>query len=158
VNDQSENTASLSIITALSTQLAQLRTDYRQRQMLSPDSPIIQSLTARIASYESEIARRESDLAGDSHSLASKIGGLDALEMEKTIAQKQWETAEANRLLALQNERRQHLYLQTVVQPNIEDEPSYPRRWLYLLLTFVVAEMFFVIARTLREFAMEHAA
>lgn len=157
VNDQSENAAALKTITALSTEIAHMDAELQQLTNLSPNSPAIASLRMRIASYAAEIGRRNAAIAGGSHSLASKMAKLDMLDTEKAIAAKEWAVAEAERDAALRNSRRQHLYLQPVVQPNVEDQPSYPRRWLFLALTFVAGELLFLIVRTLRQFAMEHA-
>jgi capsular polysaccharide transport system permease protein len=157
INDRSENESAQKTITTLSTELAQLNATLQQQTMLTPDSPSMRSTRLQIASYEREIARRQALVAGGTGSLASKMGDLDALEMEMAIAQKEWASAEASRDVALQNARRQQLYLQTVVQPNVEDQASFPRRWFWLALILVGAEMIFVIVRTLRQFAMEHA-
>jgi capsular polysaccharide transport system permease protein len=157
ISDQSENASAQKTITALSTELAQMNAALQQQAALTPDSPTVRSTRSQIASYESEIARRQALVAGGAESIASKMGDLDALDMEKLIAQKEWASAESSRDMALQNARRQQLYLQPVVQPNVEDQPSYPRRWLNLALTLIVAEMIFMIVRSLRQFAMEHS-
>jgi capsular polysaccharide transport system permease protein len=95
-------------------------------------------------------------MAGDNASIASNMGGYDELVFEKTIAEKAWSAAETARIAARANSERQHLYLQAVVDPNTPDVATYPRRWLYLALTALVAGVAFSIVRALRQFAMEH--
>jgi capsule polysaccharide export protein KpsE/RkpR len=59
--------------------------------------------------------------------------------------------------MAQQSATQQHLYLQTVVEPNMADIPTYPRRIVYFLLTLLCCATIFVIIRNMRQFAYEHA-
>jgi capsular polysaccharide transport system permease protein len=157
VDAQRESAAALQTITRLSTELAQIRTSLQQQQALTPNSPALASLREKAQSYQDEIARRKSAIAGDTISIASKMDTYDGLMLEKTIAEKALASAENNRLIAQQSATQQHLYLQTVVEPNVADIPTYPRRFLYFLLTFVCSATIFVIIRNMRQFAYEHA-
>jgi capsular polysaccharide transport system permease protein len=157
VDAQHESTAALQTITRLSTELAQIQTSLQQQQVLTPNSPALASLREKAKSYQDEISRRKLAIAGDNVSIASKMATYDGLMLEKTIAEKALASAENNRLLAQQSATQQHLYLQTVVEPNMADIPTYPRRILYFLLTLVCASTIFVIIRNMRQFAYEHA-
>jgi capsular polysaccharide transport system permease protein len=157
VDAQRESAAALQTITRLSTELAQIRTSLQQQQALTPNSPALASLSEKAKSYQDEITRRKSAVAGDSASIASKMDTYDGLMLEKTIAEKALASAENNRLSAQQSATQQHLYLQTVVEPNMADIPTYPRRILYFILTLVCSSTIFIIIRNLRQFAYEHA-
>lgn len=157
VDAQHESAAAMQTITRLSTELAQIRTSLQQQQALTPGSPALASLREKAKSYHDEILRRKLAIAGDNASIASKMDTYDGLMLEKTIAEKALASSENNRLMAQQSATQQHLYLQTVVEPNMADIPTYPRRFLYFLLTFVCASTIFVIIRHMRQFAYEHA-
>ncbi|WP_294535477.1 hypothetical protein [uncultured Rhodoblastus sp.] len=157
VDAQHESAAALQTITRLSTELAQIQTSLQQHQTLTPDSPALASLREKAKSYQDEILRRKLATAGDNVSIASKMDTYDELMLEKMIAEKALASAENNRLMAQQSATQQHLYLQTVVEPNVADIPTYPRRFLYFLLTFVCSVTIFVIIRNMRQFAYEHA-
>ena len=157
VDAQRESAAALETITRLSTELAQIRTNLQQHQALTPDSPALASLREKAKSYQDEIMRRKLAIAGDNVSIASKMDTYDGLMLEKTIAEKALASAENNRLIAQQSATQQHLYLQTVVEPNMADIPTYPRRFRYFLLTLLCCVTIFAIIRNMRQFAYEHA-
>lgn len=157
VDAQHESAAALQTITRLSTELSRIQSSLLQQQALTPNSPALASLREKAKSYREEIQRRQSAVAGDQSSIASKMGAYDELMLEKTIAEKALASAESNRVIAQQNATQQHLYLQMVVEPNLPDIPTYPRRILYFILIFVGASTIFLILRSLRQFAYEHA-
>lgn len=157
VDVQAENLSALRTITDLSTSLARLEATLRQQRMAMPGSPVTRNLEAQAASLRAEIARRKDAVAGSDSSIASKAGEYGQLNAELSIAKTAWTNAEAYRETARRNAERQHLYLQTVVDANAPDQFTYPRRKLYLLLTFLIAEMIFIIARYIRQYAYEHA-
>lgn len=157
VDAQKEDTAEMQTVTRLSTQLAQMQAEYRRALSLTPGGPAVEALKTKIAAYQSEVDRRKSSIAGGDSSIASRMSGYDELVFEKGLVEKAWSNAEASRMAARASASRQHLYLQTVVDPSAPDVPRYPRRILYFILTAVVAGMAFSIVKTLRQFAVEHA-
>ena len=152
-----ENTSEMQTVTRLSTELAQMRAELQREQVMTPAGPAIEALRAKISGYQSELDRRRSSIAGGDASIASRMSGYDELVFEKALVEKAWSTAETSRMAARANAARQHLYLQTIVEPSAPDVPRYPRRMLDLILTAVVAMMAFSMVRTLRQFAVEHA-
>jgi capsular polysaccharide transport system permease protein len=152
-----ENTSEMQTVTRLSTEIAQMRAELQREIEVTPGSPAIEATRAKIGAYQSELDRRRAQITGGDASIASRTSGYDELVFEKTLAEKAWASAEASRVAARANATRQHLYLQTVVEPNSPDVARYPRRMLYLIITAVAAGMAFSIVRTLRQFAIEHA-
>ena len=78
--------------------------------------------------------------------------------VEREIAAKAMGAADLNYLKARQDAERQQLYLQTIVEPNLPDQYTYPRRLLYLLGVIAVCGLIFLIIRSITQIAMEHSA
>ena len=156
VDVQAENLSALKTITALSTSLARLEATLNQSRISTPAGPATRSLEAQVASMKDEIARQKKAIAGSDNLIASKAGEYSQLIAELGIAQRAWANAETYKETARRNAERQHLYLQTVVDANAPDQYSLPRRKLYLLLTFIVTEMIFIVVRYIRQYAFEH--
>ncbi|MCI4677323.1 hypothetical protein K9U39_00090 [Rhodoblastus acidophilus] len=157
VSAQQEDVAALKTVTSLMTQLAEAQANLKQSQALTPDNPGIPNLAAKIKAYEAQLNQAKASIAGGRSSIASKTGEFEMLSLEEKIAERALAKAVADREAARQAARRQHLYLQVVVEPNLADQSTYPRRLLYLLLTFVAAEAIYMIVKNLRQFAIEHA-
>ncbi len=157
VDVQAENASAVKTITELTTSLARLEATLSKQRLLMPDSPSMPSLEGQVNSLKVEIERRKDAVAGGDGSIASKAGEYGQLVAELDIAQKAWSRAEIYKETARRNAERQHLYLQTIVDANAPDQFTYPRRKLYLFLTFVLTEMIFIIVRYVRQFAYEHA-
>jgi capsular polysaccharide transport system permease protein len=157
VDAQREGAAALQVVTKLSTELAEIRTSIQERQTLMPNSPALASLREKARSYEAQISQLRSAIGGDDVSIATKMGRYDDLILKKTIAEKALASAESNRNIARQNATQQHLYLQTVIEPNLADIPTYPKRWLYFFLTILASSVVFLIVRNLQKIALEHA-
>lgn len=157
VNGQNENEATLKTVTALMTQAADAQAELQQARTLTPKSPQIASLTDRVLSYQKQIRAARLAIAGNSTSLAAKMAEFEKLTLDQRIAERTLTAAVAARETARQTAQRQHLYLQVVVEPNLPDQNTYPRRFLWMLLLFVTAQLIYTGVRTARQFAIEHA-
>jgi capsular polysaccharide transport system permease protein len=83
--------------------------------------------------YELLLLRRE---------LAAKGLGLAMLNVEK----------------ARQNAQLQHLYLQTIAQPNTPDEALYPKRLFWIFIVTGVSLVLFWTVLSIYRLVMEHQA
>ncbi len=106
---------------ATEAQLAQLR-------QLSPSNPQIATLASRAELLRKAIASQNSKVAGSSGSFTAQSSGYDRLLLEKTFAERQLGAALAALETARSEARRQQLYLETLVQPNLPDKAMEPRR------------------------------
>lgn len=127
------------LIGGLLVTVAQLRAERAQLQAEAPSSPQLPILANRIAAYENQIAAARAAVAGDSASLATKVGEYEELTVRREIADKQLALATSALLSAEQEARRQKLYLERIVEPNLPDAPLLPRRWLAILTVFASA-------------------
>jgi len=65
------------------------------------------------------------------------VSAYEDLVTERELADRQLSEATAALLAAERDARRQALYLQRVVSPNLADEPILPRRWLSILIVLI---------------------
>ncbi|WP_191557876.1 chain-length determining protein [Brevundimonas aurantiaca] len=125
------------LIGSLMTTLATLRAERSQLAQEAPQSPQLASLDNRIAAYQRQIDAEREKIAGSSTSLASKIGSYEELVASRELADKELAQATASLISAAQEARRQKLYLERIVEPNIPDKATSPRRLLSILTVLV---------------------
>lgn len=121
------------LIGELTVQLATLRAERAQIAADAPDSPQIPMLDSRIRAYAQQVALEQSKIVGDADSLASKISTYERLALEREFADKLLAQATATLASAQADARRQRLYLDQIVRPNLPDEPTQPKRFLSIL-------------------------
>src|SRR5690606_18950170 len=97
--------------------IAQLRAERAQIQSEAPQSPQLPIIANRIAAYEAQIAEARASVAGNSASLAPKVGAFEELALRREIADKRLAQASATLLSAEQEASRQKLYLERIVSP-----------------------------------------
>lgn len=124
----------------LSGTLATLRAERAQVAAQTPESPQLPILDGRIRAYEAELEAQHSKIAGETTSLAPKVGMFEAMTLEREMAARALASASQNLDSSRQEARRQQLYLEQVAQPNLPDRPSEPRR-LFLILTVLIASL-----------------
>lgn len=127
---------SSSLIGGLMATVAQLRADRAQLSGEAPQSPQLPILDGRIAAYERQIAAERAKVAGASTSLAPRVGVYADLTLERELADRELTQATSSLLTAQQEARRQRLYLDRIVNPNLPDRPTQPRRWIAILTVF----------------------
>lgn len=127
---------SSSLIGGLLATVAQLRADRAQLAGEAPQSPQLPILDGRIAAYERQIAAERTKVTGASGSLAPRVGAYADLALQRELADRELTQATSALLSAQQEARRQKLYLDRIVNPNLPDKPTQPRRWIAILTIF----------------------
>lgn len=117
--------------------LAALRAERAQLISQAPQSPQLPSVNARIRAYEQQLEIERAKVAGNADSLASKVSGYEALMLERGLADRALTTASTALDTARESARRQKLYLDRVVNPNLPDKATQPNRWKGVLAVFV---------------------
>jgi capsular polysaccharide transport system permease protein len=124
----------------------------------SPDSPQVSSMQLRIKALEDQINVERQQLAGTGNSMAPLIAEYDRLMLEREFAEKTFVSAlnmlEAARVDAM----RQHLYLDRVSNPTVPDYAVYPYRMTFIIVTFLLFGMVFLIIRALVRDVLAHAS
>lgn len=109
--------------------IAQLKAERDQIQGGAPQSPQLSSLNGRINALERQLSAERARMAGAAGSLASSVAGYQQLLVEQEIADKRLAQSTAAVITARNEARRQNLYLERIVNPNLADRPILPRRW-----------------------------
>lgn len=117
--------------------LAGLRADRAQILSEAPQSPQLPTINARIAAYEQQLELERAKVAGNADSLATKVSGYEALMLERTLADRALTAASTTLDTARDSARRQKLYLERVVNPNLPDKATEPRRWRGILAVLI---------------------
>lgn len=131
--------AGASLIGELAVQLATLRAERAQVSADAPNSPQLPFLDSRIRAFTQQIAAEQAKIVGDADSLAPKISTYERLSMEREFADKLLASSTAQLDSAQQDARRQRLYLDRIVNPNLPDEATEPKRFLGILAVLASA-------------------
>jgi len=126
-------TESSTLVVSLLETLANLRAERFQIASQAPQSPQLATVDSRIAAYEQQVAAERAKIAGTSSSLASQVGNYEDLTLAREFAGEELTQASSALLVAQQDVRRQRLYLDRVVNPNLPDRPGKPDRFLAVL-------------------------
>ena len=102
-----------------------------------PDSPQLPILDRRITAFNAQLESERSQTAGETDSLAPKVGEYESLLLKREIGAKTLETSITALEEARVEARRKQLYLDRVVSPNAADRPGEPKRLLSILTVFV---------------------
>ena len=137
-------------------ELAKARTEYlTARSKLDEKSPVVVSAKDKIAALEAVLRDAEARLAGQPQSqgnvpLSRNMRGYEAIETDRQLAEKFYETALQSLQRAQFEASRRAMYLEVFVHPALAEKALYPRRivsavvvaltafgvWIFLLMTF----------------------
>lgn len=158
VDPTKEAVAGLEQIAKMSGELSKVEASLAEMLIVTPANPAIPAAREKIAAFRKEIERVRREIVGDDNAMSNKLAVYEQFVVEREIAAKAMAAAELNYIKARQDAERQQLYLQTIVEPNLPDQYSYPRRFLYLIGVFGFFGLVFLIIRSLTQIAMEHSA
>ena len=136
--------------------LTMLRVDLHTMLARAPANPAIPALRQRIAALESQAGQQQNDLTRGKGGLSEKLGNYEDLKVRQALAAKVYETAQAQMETARQEAARQEIYIETVVRPNLPDEPLEPRRWRYFLTVVLLSFWSFLMLYLLFSGSREH--
>lgn len=125
-------------------ELARVQTDMTTaRARLGENSPTMIALKDRQAALQQQIQGAERSLAGTDRQLRSplseNIRGYEALETDRQVAQKFYESALESLQRAQFEAARQAMYLEVFVRPALAEQSVYPRRFVSTLIVALSA-------------------
>ncbi len=144
------------LIGSLMINLASVRAERAQVAEGAPESPQLSILDSRIRAFEREIEAEKAKLAGEADSLAPKIGVYENLVLNREIADRSLAAARSSLDEAETRARRQGLYLDRVVNPNLPDKAILPKRWWNIMLVFLTSLLVFSIGALVWAGLREH--
>lgn len=157
LDPEKEATASMTLLSNLTTEISRLEAIVSQQIAMTPDSPSIEPLRQRIKSLRDELDRRQREIAGDQKSVATKLQGYEMLMLERDLAARRLAMAITDLEQARQEVQQQRVYLQTVEAPTLPDQATLPRRVLMVLATAILCLLVFWIARTFVSATRDHS-
>ena len=142
VVDPTQNAiAQLQTISDLSIQVDQVLAQIAQNNKLSPSSPTISALKVKADSLLAQIAREQKSLAGSQGAVSGKVTAYERLTLLRKIADGSLAAARVSLDAARTDARRQHVFLEQIVAPNLPDYSTEPQRLRTVATVFVVAVM-----------------
>jgi capsular polysaccharide transport system permease protein len=137
IDPDRSSVAGVELLGKLETDLAALRAERAGLAAVTPQSPQLPVLDQRIAAYAAQLEVERDRQAGEANSLAPKVGEYETLVLERKVASDALEAAVASLETARLDARRQQLFLERVVNPDLPDKAVRPRRILTVFMVFV---------------------
>jgi capsular polysaccharide transport system permease protein len=157
VDPEQQATAQMQMVSKLQDSLIAAKTELAQLQRYTPENPRIPVVATQIGTVQGEIDRELGKVAGDRRSLAVSSIQFQRLTLENEFAGKQLAAALASLEQARNEAQRKQAYVERIVQPNLPDDPSEPRRLRGILTTLIVGLVIYGILRMLVAGVKEHA-
>ena len=146
------------VVGGLEAQLAKARAELAAMQTyLRPGSPRLVEQETRVASIQSQLASQRSRLTGE-RSLAPTVAGFERIGVEREFANRGYASALTSLETARLNAQRQHVYLIRVVEPNLPEKSTLPRRLYTVLSVFGGLLLAYGIGWVVSVGVREHAA
>lgn len=143
--DPTRNAVALAeLIAKLSTELATTRAQISEAKMSSSTGPQLPILERKAIALDEQITSERARVARSSDGLAERIATYERLVLEREFANKMLGTNEADLVRAKAEAAKQLLYLERVVEPNLADYSSQPKR-LGSVLTVFAANLLLVL-------------
>ena len=131
VVDPTQNAAAqLGTITQLSGQVDQVFAQILTNTRLSPTNPTTVTLKAQADALSKQIVQEQKALAGSNDAVASKVSTYERLTLLRSLADAGLAAARTSLDSARTDARRQHVFVEKVVSPNLPDyaaEPNFLR-------------------------------
>ena len=156
VDPEKQAEVQLQMVSKLQDELIASRTQLAEIRGYAPANPQVESLRIRIASLQGQINNETGKVAGDRRSLAGAVAQYQRLTLESELADKQLAAAMTSLIEAQNEARRKQAYVERIVQPNLPDSPTEPRRARGILATFILGLVAWGIASMLMAGVREH--
>lgn len=157
--DPTRNAVALAeLIAKLSAELASTRAQIAEAKMNSSTGPQVPILERKAIALDEQIVLERERVARSSDGLAERIATYERLTLEREFANRMLGTNEGDLVRAKAEAAKQLLYLERVVEPNLADYSTQPKRWRYVLTVFVANLLLVLIAWLVFTGIREHSA
>jgi len=147
----------MQMVSKLQDQLIAAKAELSQLELYTPDNPRIPVVRTEMSSIQRQMDRELGKVAGGTRSLSSYAVQFQRLTLQSQFADKQLAAALASLEEARSESSRKQAYVERIVQPNLPDSPTEPRRLRGILATFVLSLVAYGILRMLLAGVKEHA-
>lgn len=128
IDPEKQSTIPLQQIGKMQDELITTRTQILQIESLASNNPQLPALRVREKALETEIEAVTRRVAGGDSSLADKAATYQRLELNKEFTDKMLASSLAALDQARNEARRKQLYIEYIVQPNLPDKATAPKR------------------------------
>lgn len=146
------------LIAKLSAELASTRAQVTEAKMNSSTGPQLPILERKAIALDEQITSERSRVARSSDGLAERIATYERLVLEREFANKMLSTNEADLVRAKVEAAKQLLYLERVVDPNLADYSTQPKRFRSVATTFAANLLLLLICWLVLTGVREHGA
>jgi capsular polysaccharide transport system permease protein len=147
----------LDVSNRLVSEQAALQAQLELMERVTPRNPAITALRSRVIAIGRQIAAQNGRAVGTPTAIASKLGTYEKLQVEQEFATQMLTAASASLETARTEAQKQQFYLERVVEPNVPDEPTLPRRLKHILVIFGASVCLYLIGWMLVVGILEHA-
>ena len=126
----------LQVIGKLAEAEAEVRAQITTLRATAPTSPQLPPLLRRAAALHQQIEDERARMGGGAKGLAAKIATYEQLVLKQNFSDQMLVQAMAALQAARTEARRQALFVERVVPPNLPTQPTQPRRLVMILTVF----------------------
>jgi capsular polysaccharide transport system permease protein len=157
VDPEKQAEAQMQMISKLQDDLIAGKTELAQLQRYTPQNPRIPVVRTQLSTIQRELDEQLGRVAGSNRSLAATAVRFQRLQLENEFAAKQLASALASLEEARSESSRKQAYVERIVEPNLPDSPSEPRRLRGIFATLVISILAYGILKMLLAGVREHA-
>lgn len=145
------------LIARLSSELGTTRAQIAEMRAGSAASPQLMGLERKATALEEQVARERARVATAGDDLAARISTYERLSIEREFANRMMASAEAELVRARSEAARQLLYLERIIEPNLADYSTQPKRVRSVLTIFAINLLAVLICWLVWSGIREHA-
>ena len=157
VDPSKSSSATLDTMTTLTLDLARIQAQNAQMRQQAVASPALEPMVAQERALRARIEEERRTLAGAPGALASKVGDYERLTLTRSIADKSLAAAMTSLESSREEARRQQIYIEQLVTPNLSDYAEEPQRLRMIFTVALVCAMGYAVFWILSVGAREHA-
>ncbi len=131
--------AQLGTITDLSSQLDQVLAQILANGNVSPSNPTTAALKAQADALSAQIASEQKALAGSHEAVSSKVSAFERLTLLRSLADASLVAMRTSLDTARTEARRQNVFIEEVVTPNLPDYATEPERLRSIATVFALS-------------------
>lgn len=145
------------LIALLSAELGTVQAQIAELKSGSAGSPQLGPLQGKAVALGQQIAQERGTIARDKGGLAARIANYEKLVLEREFANRMLGAAEAELVRARAEAARQLLYLERIVEPNLPDYATLPKRQRKVVTFMVINVLLLGLAWLVFSGVREHA-
>jgi len=157
--DPQQNAVLLSeLIGKLNSELAATLAQIEQLRQNAPNSPQLGPLNAHASSIRQQIEAQRDSVSSAGGGLADKVSEYERLNLQQQFATRRLTSAVAALTVATVQARRQQIFLERIVEANLSDKSTRPRRLVNSVTVLGWSLLFYLIYWIVGAGIREHAA